>query len=167
MALRYLLALVMLALFAPSLMAQGQSERANVFLNPDAPQNCEQNIVSMEVLATMTLEQIKDGGVLVAVARLGDGEKSREFNRRRLYNVREFLKDRASIQTERIVVAEGEQVRGLGRVEFYLGGKMVGRLLLARNKDLCLICCEEYGPYYPHKDSSENKARKSGKSALR
>ncbi len=167
MALRYLLALVMLALFAPSLIAQEQSEQANVFLNPNAPQNCEQNIVSMEVLATMTLEQTKDIGVLVAVARLGDGERSREFNRRRLYNVREFLKDRASIQAEKIVVAEGEQVRGLGRVEFYLGGKMVGRLLLARNKDLCLICCDEYGPYYPHKDSSENKARKGGKSALR
>jgi hypothetical protein len=151
---RYLLILVTLLLLAPPLAAQGQ---ADIFLNPASPQNCEQNIFSLEMLAKAALERTKDGGVLVAIARLGDGERSREFNRRRLYNVREFLKDRAGIQAEKIVAAEGERARGLGRVEFYLSGKMVGRLLLARNKDLCLICCDEVGPYYPHKDNLEKK----------
>lgn len=103
MILRYLLTLVMIPLLAPSLIAQEQSERINIFLNPDAPQNCEQNISSMETLAMLALEQTKAGGVLIAVARLGEGEQSREFNRRRLYNVREFLKDRASIPTKKVV----------------------------------------------------------------
>lgn len=103
----------------------------------------------------MTLEQTKSGSVLIAVARLGAGEKSRESNRRRLYNVREYIKDRVGVRAEKIVVAEGERAKGFGRVEFYLGGKMVGGLLLSRNKDLCLLCCEEVGPYYPHKDNLE------------
>ena len=158
---RCLLALGVLLLFAPSLVAQNPSVPATTFLNPDAPQNCEENIASMEALAALTLEQTKGGGVLVAVARLGDGEKSREFNRRRLYNVREFLKDRAGIQAEKIVAAEGETVRGRGRVEFYLGGKKVGSLLLARNRDLCLICCAEVGPYYPHRDNLGKKRRRN------
>lgn len=156
---KYLLLLV-LFLLAPSLSAQQQTEQANIFLNPAAPQNCEQNIVSMEVLGTMTLEKTKDGGVLVAVARLGSGERSREFNRRRVFNVRKFLTSQANIQAEKIVVAEGESVSGLGRVEFYLGGKRVGSLLLAQNKDLCLICCDEVGPYYPHKDNLNKKRRR-------
>ena len=156
---KVLLAFVMF-LSLPSLAAQAQIERANIFLNPAAPQNCEENIFSLEVLATMTLEQTKDGGVLVAVARLGSSERSREFNRRRLFNVREFLKDRANIQAEKLVVAEGEPVGGLGRVEFYLSGKKVGSLLLARNKDLCLLCCDEVGPYYPHKDNLDRKRRR-------
>ena len=153
------LAFVMLALFVPSFFAQERTNQSSVFLNPDAPQTCEQNAVSMETLATETLEATKNGGVLIAVASLGTGEQSREFNRRRLYNVREFLKDRASVRPEKIVVAEGERVNGLGRIEFYLGGKVIGRLFLARNKDLCLICCDEYGPYYPHKDNTRDEGK--------
>ena len=152
--LRYLFTITMLSIVAPDFSAQQPSKGIEILLNPNASQNCEQNISSMETLAMLTLEATKDGGVLIVVARLGQGEQSRDFNRRRLYNVREFLKDRAQIQAQKVVAAEGERVHDLGRVEFYLGGKMVGRLLLARNKDLCLICCDERGPYYPHKDKT-------------
>ncbi len=54
------------------------------------------NIVYLEQVAMMTLEHTKNGGVLIAVARLGAGEKSRESNRRRLYNVREYIKKNVS-----------------------------------------------------------------------
>jgi hypothetical protein len=149
----------LIVLFAFSVTAKAQSERSSSFLNPDAPQNCEQNAVSMEELATMTLEQTKSGGVLIAIAHSGEGERSREFNHRRLYNVREFLQDRAVILADRVVVAEGERVRGLGRVEFFLSGKKIGTLLFARNKDLCVICCSDDGPYYPQKDNLDNKSK--------
>ena len=115
----------------------------------------------MDVLSKMTAEQARSGGVLVAVARLGDGEKSRGANRRRLYNVREYIKDRVGIGAEMVVVAEGERVKGPGRVEFYLGGEIVGGLLLGRNKDLCLLCCEEVGPYYPQKDNLARGRRRN------
>jgi hypothetical protein len=160
MVLKYLLLLLSIPVMTFSLAAQESSEQSKLALQPEAPQNCEENIFSMETFARITQEQTKDGGVLIAVARLGKGEKSREFNRRRLYNVREYLKDRAGIPPARVVVAEGERASGLGRIEFYLGGKMVGRLLVARNKDLCLICCDDYGPYYPQKDNTKPRANK-------
>lgn len=146
----------LIALFAFSVTARAQTEGSG-FLNPHQPQNCEQNIVSMEELATMTLEQTKSDAVLIAIAHSGDRETSGKFNYRRLYNVREFLKDRAAILGDKVIVAEGERVRGFGRVEFFLSGKKIGALLFARNKDLCLICCSDDGPYYPQKDNLENK----------
>jgi len=142
-------------LLASAHVAQEQTKQAEGLEVPAAPYNCEMNIAYLEQVAMMTLEQTKSGSVLIAVARLGAGEKSRESNRRRLYNVREYIKDRVGVRAEKIVVAEGERAKGFGRVEFYLGGKMVGGLLLSRNKDLCLLCCEEVGPYYPHKDNLE------------
>jgi hypothetical protein len=63
-----------------------------------------------EDIISAAVEQIKRGGVLVVVARLGDGEGSRELNRRRLYNVREYLKERGGLAADKIVAAEGERV---------------------------------------------------------
>ena len=161
MSTRFLPAFLMLLLFAPAHVAQEQTKQAGGLEVPNAPYNCEMNIAYLEQVAMMTLEQTKNGGVLIAVARLGVGERSRESNHRRLYNVREYIKNRVGIQAERIIVAEGERAKGLGRVEFYLGGKMVGVLLLGKNKDLCLLCCEEIGPYYPHKDNLESKRKRN------
>jgi len=161
-----MLALVVLLPFVLALNTQKQSEQANIFLNLGIPVSCqtsENNIASMEVLAKMASEQTKDGGVLIVVARLGKGERSREYNRRRLYNVREFLKNYSRIQPENIVVAEGERVAGFGQIEFYLGGERIGKFLFERDKDLCLICCDEYGPYYPQKDNSDSKGRRRQK----
>ena len=151
---------LMLLLLAPLSKAQEPPNEAKGWEIPDAPLNCEMNMLYMDMLSQMVLGQTKSGGMLVAVARLGAGEKSRESNRRRLYNVREYIKDRTGVGAEKIVVAEGERVNGVGRVEFYLGGKKVGGLLLGRNKDLCLLCCEEVGPYYPHRDNLERKRRR-------
>src|SRR5438105_1183863 len=78
-------------LFGLAATVTGQTERDRVLLNPGSPQGCEQNIVSMEELVAVTLEQTKSGGVLIVIAYLGDGERVRELNRRRLFNVREFI----------------------------------------------------------------------------
>ena len=156
----HLFVFVMLLLSAPVSMSQELPSNAGGWRIPDAPLNCEMNMLYMDMLSQMVPEQTRNGGVLVAVARLGAGEKWRESNRRRLYNVREYIKDRTGIGAGKIVVAEGERVSGLGRVEFYLGGRMVGGLLMGKNQDLCLLCCEEVGPYYPHKDNLEKKRRR-------
>jgi hypothetical protein len=40
----------------------------------------------------------------------------------------------------RIITAEGERVRGLGQLEFYVGGKLHSIFKVRRNKDLVAGC---------------------------
>src|SRR5712692_1766568 len=55
-------------------------------------------------------------GTIIAIARLGDGEKSRNLNRRRLHNVRAFLAEFWHRDPNTVVTAEGTRVEGYGRV---------------------------------------------------
>jgi hypothetical protein len=112
-----------------------------------------------EDIISAAVEQIKRGGVLVVVARLGDGEGSRELNRRRLYNVREYLEGRGGLAADKIVVAEGERVRGYGRLEYYLGGKLFEQLLFRRNGYVCHSCCGPDESYYPYKEVYDRRQR--------
>lgn len=123
----------------------------------DKPLSCEANIIRLEHLALSALEQIsRDQSTLIIVARLGDKELSRELDRRRLYNVREKLKERG-VPAASIVVAEGERGVGYGRVEFYLAGRKADVLLIERNKDICVECCGRDVKYYPDKDNSRKE----------
>ena len=100
---------------------------------PDRPLNCEMNLQHLEDLRHMLANQPNRDGLLIIVARLGNGEKQRDLNRRRLHNVRDGLTTNLGINDRQIVVAEGERVRGYGRVEFYLAGDLVGALPVRRN----------------------------------
>ena len=83
--------------------------------------NCETGLAYQDFVINEALEKTNGGGVLIVIARLGDGENSRELIRRRIYNVREFFKERGSrIAPEKVIVAEGERVKGFGRLEYYL-----------------------------------------------
>ena len=66
-------------------------------------------------------------GYVIAIARLGNGERSPELNRRRLWFARDYLINRRG--WNRVVIASGERVKGLGRVELYVGGKLLYVLL--------------------------------------
>ncbi|MDQ3819991.1 MAG: hypothetical protein M3362_20270 [Acidobacteriota bacterium] len=102
------------------------------------PLNCEMTFQLMEDVRNM-IQAEPDNGVLILIARLGNGEKSLTLNRRRLYNVREGFQVTLGIRNP-IVVAEGERINGFGRVEVYLGGKFVGALVARRNSHV--IKCE-------------------------
>ena len=141
---------------------QAQTGAARGFKISDKPMNCESNLARMEQVAFLTFEQTENGGVLIVIARLGYGEKSREINQRRLYNAREKLKERG-VSAEKILVAEGEPIEGFGRVEFYLSGKLVGGLLAERNQDLCVECCGDYKLYYPEKEIYERQQKQKRK----
>ena len=86
-------------------------------------------------------------GPVIVIARLGNGETSRRLVLRRLHNVAEYL--RRSLGPDRLIVAEGERVRDVGRVEFYQGGKLVWVCLIARGKDMYVDCCDKFPQYYP------------------
>jgi hypothetical protein len=89
--------------------------------------------------------------LLIVIARLGDGETRANLNQRRLHNVRdywtEFLPAGYRRQAETIILAEGQQVRGYGQLEFYVEGNLVWVTKLPNNADL------QVGECYPPDDS--------------
>lgn len=155
-----LLVLVMLLSAAP-LVAQEQSVHsfAQGWGIPDSPLNCEINFQNLEYVSSLVRKEKSRNGVLILIARLGSGEKQRELNRRRLYNVRLKLSGALDVPTERIVIAEGEQVKGFGRVEFYLSGELVGVLLVQKHSDICVGCCGPDERFYPYKEKFEHKTK--------
>src|SRR5215208_1205023 len=75
-------------------------------------------------------------GVIILVARLGNGEVSRKINRERLQHINYYLNVTRAIPKNRLVLADGERVRGLGRVEIYAQGKLMLALTVKRNGDI-------------------------------
>jgi hypothetical protein len=81
-------------------------------------------------------------GTIIAIARLGDGEMKRDLNRRRLHNVRIFLMDFGWHRDPgTVITAEGEKVKGYGRVELYVRGNLFAALAVRRNQDLLVGSC--------------------------
>lgn len=131
----------------------------------DKPTNCEINIIRMEAVTKRAVGETADGGVIIAIARLGDGEQSREINRRRLHNVETYLTSDQSFRKQQVITAEGKRTRGYGRVELYLGGKLIEVLLVDFEKDLCVDCCEGDERYYPFlKTKKRNLIPRAGRS---
>jgi hypothetical protein len=73
--------------------------------------------------------------ILIFIGRLGAGEKSRGLNRARLSVARDYLRSTREIPRERVVVAEGEEVSGEGRIEAYLDNRLFVVFVFDRNKN--------------------------------
>jgi hypothetical protein len=101
---------------------------------------CEVDEANFNVVRVDALERMGDNGLLIAVARLGRGDKSRYLNHSRLSATKEWLSN-ATFPTERLVLAEGERLSGGGRVEFYIGGRLTHVILPKPNIGLCTECC--------------------------
>jgi hypothetical protein len=125
-----------------------------------APLTSEFNILRLEDVARIVTTELAEGRKTIVIARLGNGERSRELNRRRLFNVQTFLSRYKTIGAENIVAAEGEKVRGYGRVEIYVGGKLLETLTVLKNEDLMVDCCEGDTDFYPGKDRLRPSNRK-------
>lgn len=127
---------------------------------PDQPFNCETNDSYLAKIGEMLKAQNNQNSLLIIIARLGDREKQPRLNYRRLYNVRLKLNKEFGIVEKKMVVAEGEEVKGHGRIEFYLSGEMIGTLLVEKNRDICVGCCDPDERFYPYKErlrKSKNK----------
>lgn len=152
---------VFASLLSTSAYAQGESDQKVVksWGVPNRPLNCEMNLQNLEHVRDLVKKQTNRSAVLILIARLGNGEKRDELNHRRLYNVRESLNNTLYVPREKIVIAQGEKVVGLGRVEFYLDGEMIGALLVKPNDDICVGCCGPDKRFYPYKDEFERKSK--------
>jgi hypothetical protein len=101
--------------------------------------NCENHIAVLEAASRDT----DKGGLIIIIARLGSGEARQKLNYRRLYNARTYLTEYLRLRSpETIVTAEGERVKGYGRIEIYVGGRLYHILALRRNADLIVGSCE-------------------------
>ena len=125
-------------------------------------QNCEMNVHLLDNAHHLA----GDDTIIIAVAHLGDGERNRELNRRRLHNVRAYLIDFAWKRPRATVItAEGERVKGFGRVDIYVRGRLWTSLAVRRNADLILGICEpdymrsadETRTFYPWRDRKKKK----------
>src|SRR4030095_11452473 len=82
---------------------------------------CETTKAELDGIAQVANE--RDSNVII-IARLGAGEPRRSVNRLRLAQVRDWLLMVRGYSQDRIVIAEGERVSGLGQVEVYIRGKL-------------------------------------------
>ncbi len=131
--LRYMLA-VSLLVTAP-LVGAGQKKPvpAKAEQSQPAPGNCESNISTL----SLAHQAANEGRLLFAIARLGDDEYKRELNRRRLHNVRVYLTEFDwKRDPKTLIIAEGERVKGYGRVELYVDGRLFDVIAVKRNSDL-------------------------------
>ena len=76
---------------------------------------------------------------VILIARLGNRETSRRLSRQRLEVARFALHVSRGLEPElkeeNIVTAEGERVRGAGRIEAYVRGRLFMVFLFGRNKN--------------------------------
>lgn len=105
------------------------------------PTNCEFHIATLDAAHN---KAGKDTMVIV-IARLGDREQRRDLNRRRLHNVRAYLRDFAERDSKTIITGEGDRVKGYGRVELYVEGKLFYTLMIKPNSDLTVGSCSYDG----------------------
>lgn len=143
---------------------------SNVFAQqPTKPANCESDIAILDAAS----RQAGEDGLMIVIARLGDGERNREVNRRRLYNVRTYLTEWDGRRNPKnIITAEGERSNGYGRIELYVGGKLFYVLFVNRNADLIVGSCtyeinspseqQRENNLYPWRDRFQRKSKRKG-----
>lgn len=105
------------------------------------PTNCEFNIAVLDAAHG----KVGKDDLIIVIARLGDAEQRQELNRRRLHNVRTYLMEFDGRSPETIITAEGERVKGYGRVELYVGGRLFYVLMIRPNADFPVGSCSYEG----------------------
>jgi len=148
---------LLLGLHCLQIGAQNRAQ-AIPFAFSKEPTNCETNAVKFDsyVKQFRTLAN-GSNSVLIAIARLGSAERSVALNRSRLYIVRATLIEDLGLREQDVVTAEGPQVKGYGRVDIYLDGKLVDTLLVNRGKALCADCCHPEGRKYLYPNQPKRK----------
>ena len=99
----------------------------------DKPINCEDFVAVLDH-AMIDWAEDKESHMIL-IARLGTGETDRKLNRARLAWPEDYLKRR----NVKYVLAEGERVKGLGRFEVYVSGRLAMSIPVKKGSiKLCL-----------------------------
>lgn len=133
--------LYLLVTICTVIAAQSQSVIQDKQIVEQKPWDCEFNVAVLSEAHQVAGEN----GLIIVIARLGDNETKRELNHRRLHNVRVYLSEFPfgwHRKPETIITAEGERVKGYGRIELYVGGRLFRSLAVKRNGDFLVGSCE-------------------------
>lgn len=118
------------------LLARHPSEFAD-----DKPKKCFEYDLSLDHITQNT----PTDKTIIVIARLGDKDTKPNLNKRRLHNIRaywtQYLSEPVKRNSETIVLAEGEPIKGFGQVEFYVRGELVEILKLNPNTDFPSALC--------------------------
>ncbi|MEK6286865.1 MAG: hypothetical protein AABO57_14090 [Acidobacteriota bacterium] len=93
----------------------------------------------------------QSGSIVIVISSLGTGDTRPSLHKRRLHNAAARLVDyQSAIPRKQVVTAEGDRVKGKGKVEFYVNGRLVYVVLFKPNADFTMDCCDGADPsYYP------------------
>lgn len=75
---------------------------------------------------------------LIIIANLGTNETNQKYNLQRLKETKNFLIRGAFWQEELIIIAQGEKIKGQGRIDLYFDGELQYTIKLKRNEYLYL-----------------------------
>lgn len=149
-----LLFLILIAGSAVKNVAAQELQDGLDIVHPDA-RGCQQNTINIANLGALVQTRKEKAFV---IAHLGTGETSSRLNRRRLNDIRtEFG---INWDSDKIILAEGERVRGQGRIEFYLGSELMSLSLMGRNQDFCSLCCDRKKLFYQERYVWESGGKK-------
>jgi hypothetical protein len=111
------------------------------------PANCADRSTVLDVVHQGTPAD----QMIVVIARPGSGDVRPDLSRRRLRNVHAYLTQYLYPEGRRdpmtIGMVEGDRVEGLGRLEFYVGGRLVGVIKARPDSDV------DFGDCYPPHDN--------------
>ena len=131
--------LIVLCALATGFVAVAQDRPANPVVELRSS-NCETDEANFNVVRVDALKALNKGSVIIAIARLGSGDKRRGLNQQRLNAAKEWLA-KAGFPIEKLTLAQGERVTGSGRLEFYVEGRLTHLILPRPNLGLCTECC--------------------------
>jgi hypothetical protein len=134
--LKILLLLLLPLLLFTTVLAQNQTNVVEL-----KSTNCEIDEANFSVVENAAKETPNGNGFLIVIARLGDRDKRHNLNQSRLNVTKEYLVGKLRYPANKLVMAEGEKVRGNGRVEFYINGILTHVILPKPNLSLCTECC--------------------------
>jgi hypothetical protein len=100
------------------LFSASPSAAQTAVVRPEKPIDCETFQAHLDHVIIEWTKQKESH--LILIARLGTGEKDHRLNRARLAYVEDYLKS----HKVQYVLAEGTKVKGLGRLEVYVSGRL-------------------------------------------
>ena len=137
-------------------MAQTPSAEPEVILaNAERCQRNTINVTNLKQIARLENQKI------FVIAHLGTGEKSSNLNRRRLKDVGAEFDQGGPMSRENLILAEGERVKGLARIDVYIGSKLQFISYIPRNGDFCSLCCNRREEFY--KNWNRRRTRKKSR----
>jgi DNA/RNA endonuclease YhcR with UshA esterase domain len=122
-----------LMMFSKSVFSQKAIEEPFIAASNESGENASSLIDGMLVESKRSNERI------FIIFRIGENERQ-TINNVRLHSTKQHFLNK-KINLKNFVFAQGETVKGEGRIEFYLGGEMKLILLAKKNRMPNLTCC--------------------------